>query len=222
MRAAGVPSPPTVASVIAVGSGSFAAMACCSQDPNWRSGSGSTSVSEREARLYSRRRSAMFKAAVICAPLRCPQGRNSRSGRPCGFGAGTAPLLSAIWELLSKSRVAATRASEGSAENQTLEQPALRLHRIDHRPARRVAVVGRATQAVVVEAEHRAGRGRALQDVGGDIKNVALKDPGCLRLERVAFEVECRVEMRVEADSRPAEEAAHGRQAGANVRIRRE
>src|SRR5258708_1172515 len=91
--------------------------------------------------------------------------------------------------------------SEWSAENQTLEQPALRLHDIDDRPARRIAMIRLAAHAIVVEAEHRTGRRRTLQDVGGNIERVSLEDPRRLRLERVAFEVERRVEVRVEADS---------------------
>src|SRR5436190_24127063 len=62
IRADGSALSPTVASVIAVGSGSCACIASASHSSNWMTGLASTSVSFSAARWYSRRRSAVFIA----------------------------------------------------------------------------------------------------------------------------------------------------------------
>src|SRR5436305_461683 len=60
MRADGAPPASTVASVMAFASGTPAPTASSNQRSNWASGSRATSASERPARMYSWRRSAIF------------------------------------------------------------------------------------------------------------------------------------------------------------------
>src|SRR5574341_932278 len=65
MRAAGAPLAATVASVMALASGSCAASASSSQRSNCASGSACTSASFRPARMYSCRRSATFMDRIL-------------------------------------------------------------------------------------------------------------------------------------------------------------
>ena len=75
--------------------------------------------------------------------------------------------------------------------------------------------------AVVVEAENRARRSRTLHEVGVDVEGVGLEDPAGELLHRRALEVECGIEVRIDAEPRRSEEPAHGRHSGSRRRIRR-
>src|SRR3954470_20639538 len=67
MRAEGAPCGVTVASVMALGSGSLARSASSNHSSNWRNGSRSAWVSDRPSRIYSCRRSANFMPAILPA-----------------------------------------------------------------------------------------------------------------------------------------------------------
>src|SRR6185295_1824542 len=74
-RASGAPSGETVASVMALASGSCAASASLNQRSNCSSGSGCASASARPARMYSCLRSAMFiERGFYNARVNSPEG----------------------------------------------------------------------------------------------------------------------------------------------------
>src|SRR5437763_8516518 len=221
MRALGAPCASTVASVIAVGSASCAVIASWSQDWNWRSGSGSTSFSESEARWYSRRRSAMFKAALSLYRHACGYAarvgsekctcRETARRSSCGHGnrhyrrfhcARRSRLSSRQSETSPKGR------SKRRAEYQPLEDPTRGLHRIDDGPARDVTVIRFPAHAVVVEPENRSRRARALQKIDIDVERIGFETPAGEILHCGAFESECRIEVRIDAQPRRAEEPA--------------
>src|SRR5437016_5523846 len=83
----------------------------------------------------------------------------------------------------------------------------------------KVIAVGSGSSAWTASCNQR--RNWTLREVRGDVERIRLEGPACELLDGSAFEIECGVEVRVDAEPRSAEKAANRRQSGTVRGVRR-